>query len=469
MDERCLAQDLQHSFRGMRRDAGFAAFAILIAGLGIGASSTVFSVVNALLLRPLPFRDPGRLVWIANGDDCTATQTEHYSDLRELNRSFSDLAGWSAYYRVGDSATDGNRRARAPHQRSRDPELLRIAGCATGHWKIVHRRGVPGEVFRSAGRAAELRLLARRFASDPNVVGRKLTLNNRPVTVVGVLPASFDFASVFAPGTPVDIFIPWPLTDKTKPAGNTMKIIGRLKPGATVQGAQAEFTLLGKQLESQHPERNGIAPRLSPAGTTRERTSESGTVRAGLRGGRGDVDCVRESFESAIGEVRQAAKGNGDAGGVRGGPFAAAAADAYRERGALVLRRGAGTGPRGGGHARDLLIWHAFNLPLLASVRIDGSALGFHAAGGGLLPAYSLVCCRRLQVRLVRGREALKDGSRGSSGGQAACLGPRRTGGFRDRLRLHIAGGRGTADAELSPRPRRESGISTGARGSAED
>ena len=90
-----LAQDLRHSFRGMRRDAGFTAFTILIAGLGIGASSTVFSVVNALLLRPLPFRDPGRLVWITNGDDWTATQAEHYSDLRELNRSFSDLAGSS--------------------------------------------------------------------------------------------------------------------------------------------------------------------------------------------------------------------------------------------------------------------------------------------------------------------------------------------------------------------------------------
>ena len=101
-----LAQDARYAFRGMRRDAGFAAFTILIAGLGIGASSTVFSVVNALLLRPLPFRDPGRLVWISNGDDW-ATQTEHYSDLRELNRSFSDLAGWSGFYRAGDSELTG--------------------------------------------------------------------------------------------------------------------------------------------------------------------------------------------------------------------------------------------------------------------------------------------------------------------------------------------------------------------------
>ncbi len=79
-----LAQDLRHSFRGMRRDAGFTAFTILIAGLGIGASSTVFSLVNALLLRPLPFRDPGRLVFISNGDSFTATQTEHFVGPRQV-------------------------------------------------------------------------------------------------------------------------------------------------------------------------------------------------------------------------------------------------------------------------------------------------------------------------------------------------------------------------------------------------
>src|SRR5215467_2370132 len=102
-----LIQDLRQSFRGMRRDVGFTLFTILIAGLGIGASCTVFSVVNAMLLRPLPFRDPGRLVWISNGDDWTATQTENYSDLRELNRSFSDLAGWSAFYFPGDRQLTG--------------------------------------------------------------------------------------------------------------------------------------------------------------------------------------------------------------------------------------------------------------------------------------------------------------------------------------------------------------------------
>src|SRR5580658_2531300 len=88
-----LAQDLRQAFRGMRRDVGFTAFTILIAGLGIGASTTVFSVVNALLLRPLPFRDPGQLVWISNnghdGEEWT-TQVSHFLDLRKQNRSFAD-------------------------------------------------------------------------------------------------------------------------------------------------------------------------------------------------------------------------------------------------------------------------------------------------------------------------------------------------------------------------------------------
>ena len=138
-----LAQDLRHAFRGMRRDAGFTTFVILIAGLGIGASSTVFSVVNALLLRPLPFRDPGRLVWIVNEE--WTTQVDNYLDLRERNQSFSDLAGWFGGLWRRRQATDGNGRAGTPDERSRDCELLPAAGCATGDRKIVHRRRVSAE------------------------------------------------------------------------------------------------------------------------------------------------------------------------------------------------------------------------------------------------------------------------------------------------------------------------------------
>src|SRR5215212_10958431 len=97
-----LLQDLRYTIRVLRRDAGFAAFAILIAGLGIGASSTVFSVVNTLLLRPLPFVEPDRLVWIANGNTAglsgQTTQVGHMLDLRERTRSLSSVGGFFAFY-----------------------------------------------------------------------------------------------------------------------------------------------------------------------------------------------------------------------------------------------------------------------------------------------------------------------------------------------------------------------------------
>ena len=154
-----LTQDLRHSLRGMRRDAASTAFTILIAGLGIGASSTVFSVVNALLLRPLPFRDPGRLVWISNGNDYTSTQAEHYADLRALNQSFSDLAGWGVYG-VGDRELTG---AGEPERLSGVPvtgNFFPTAGCATRDGEIVHGERVPGEVFRSPGHAVDVPFLA---------------------------------------------------------------------------------------------------------------------------------------------------------------------------------------------------------------------------------------------------------------------------------------------------------------------
>jgi predicted permease len=258
-----LASDVKYGFRGMGRNAGSTLFAILIVGLGIGGASTVFSVVNALLLRPLPFRDPGQLVWIANGENYS-TQAEHYSDLRDQNQSFSDLAGWAGTYSSGDRELTG----------AGEPERLTSVPVTQNFFTLLGVEPVIGRSFtreESQGKysAPPAVLLSdsfwrRRFRSDPNVVGQKLTLNNQPAMVVGVLPPSFDFASIFAPGTPVDIFFPWPLTDNTKPTGNTMNIVGRLKPGATVAGAQAEFTVLAKQLVSQHQERNPIFPRLVP-------------------------------------------------------------------------------------------------------------------------------------------------------------------------------------------------------------
>jgi hypothetical protein len=106
-----LLQDLRYTGRTLRRDAGFTTFAVLIAGLGIGASATVFSVVHTLLLRPLPFAEPRHLVWIANRDTTglsgQTTQVGHMLDLRERTQSLSAIAGYFAFYGVGDNLLSG--------------------------------------------------------------------------------------------------------------------------------------------------------------------------------------------------------------------------------------------------------------------------------------------------------------------------------------------------------------------------
>jgi predicted permease len=250
-------------------------------------------------------------------------------------------------------------------------------------------------------------------------------LNNQPVMVVGILPASFDFASVFAAGTPIDLFVPWPLTDNTKPAGNTMEIVGRLKPGATVDGAQAEFTVLAKQLDSQHPERNPIHPRLVPL-----EQHVSGQVRPALVVLMCAVGTVMLIVCANLAHLQMARMGTRQKEMAIRAALGAGRFRLLRQLltesvtlsccGAALGLLLAVAGTRGLAHL------NTFNLPLLASVRVDGSTLAFTllaaVASGvlfGLGPA--------LQVPAYERREGLKDGGRESSGN-------RRHGWFRDGL-----------------------------------
>lgn len=181
-------QDLKHSFRGMRRDAGFTTFVILIAGLGIGASSTIFSVVNTLLLRPLPFHDAGRLVWIANEE--WSTQVSQFLDLRAQNKSFSDMAGFAGVG-VDNTKLSG----------IGDPERLTSSPVTQNFFTLLGVQPMIGRSFTEEECAGKFRdtpaavlsygFWQRRLASDRNVVGQKLNLNGKPVMVVGVLPVRF--------------------------------------------------------------------------------------------------------------------------------------------------------------------------------------------------------------------------------------------------------------------------------------
>jgi predicted permease len=261
-----LIQDLRYTFRTLRRDAAFTTFVVLIAGIGVGASSTVFSVVNTLLLRPLPFAEPDRLVWIANRDvsglSGQTTQVGHMLDLRERAHSLSAVAGYFAFYGVGDNLLSGNG----------EPERLSGVPVSQNFFEVLGIQPFLGRVFNSEEsrwRGPKAVMLShafwqRRFASNPAIVGTAVTLNDEPHTIVGVLPASFDFASAFAPGSHFELYFPFPLSEETSRWGNTMAMIGRLQPGASVESAQAEIRTVATQLTSEYPQRNSFQGNVRP-------------------------------------------------------------------------------------------------------------------------------------------------------------------------------------------------------------
>src|SRR5258707_9571673 len=413
-----LLQDVRYTLRTLRRNAGFTTFAILIVGLGIGASSTVFSVVNALLLRPLPFNDPARLVWISNDDTSglsgQTTQVGHFLDLRERNRSFTDLAAYFSFYGAGDNKLTGlgepERLSGVPVSQNFfpllgvQPQLGRLFNDDECKWNG------PKAVLLSQG------LWKRRFASDPSIVGRPLTLDDSPVTVVGVLPASFDFGSVFAPGSRIDLYFPFPLTEETNRWGNTLAMVGRLKPGVSVQSAQAEFNILADQIRREHPDRNGLAPQLSLLpGYVSGRLRPALLLLACAVGVVMLIVCANLSnLLLARGAARQkeiairAALGAGKARLVR----------QILTESVLLSCCGAALGLRlAFAGTRVLAHLNTVSIPLLENVRIDASALAFTLVMAlltgllfGLVPA--------LQVPSIALHNALKDANRGSSQAQ---------------------------------------------------
>ena len=259
-------QDLRYTLRTLRRDAGFAIFAVLIAGLGIGASATVFSVVHTLLLRPLPFEKPEELVWIANQDvpglSGQTTQVGYLLDLREKGQTLSAVAGYFAFYGVGDNLLSGRG----------EPERLSGVPVSENFFDVLGVKPMLGRTFNaqeSAWNGPKAVMLGypvweRRFGRDPGIVGAPLVINDEPHTVVGVLPPTFDFATVFAPGSRLDVYFPFPLSPETNRWGNTMAMIGRLKPGVGVARAHAEITTLAPQMRREHPERNNFVGVVRP-------------------------------------------------------------------------------------------------------------------------------------------------------------------------------------------------------------
>jgi predicted permease len=253
-----VIQDLRYTFRILRRDCGFTTVGVLILALGIGANIAVFSVVNTILLRPLPFRDPGQLVRIVEKDPKAGESSKTYTadatqDFQQKNHSFQSVSGYFAF-----TAPD-NFKLVGTSQPVPSTGIL----VAEGFFQTLGVEPSLGRLFRPeefVHHAQPAVLLSdsfwrRQLGADRGIVGRTINLSNTSVTVIGVLPNTFDFGSVFSPGAKVDLFVPY-IMDDFRDDGNDLALVGRLKPGVSLGEAQSEADQLFPQLffEHKHPE-----------------------------------------------------------------------------------------------------------------------------------------------------------------------------------------------------------------------
>src|ERR1700734_3104330 len=232
-------QDLNYTLRTLSRDRGFTLVAVFILALAIGANIGVFSVVNTLLLRPLPFPDSHELVWIAPpptswGLSCATYSADAYEEFREQSRAYQDVTGYEAFTPPNNLRLTG----RGEPQSATGIEVIGNFFQVLGVQPAMGRLYTPDEA-RGGPHAVALLTNAywqRQFNADRAIVGKAIELNGTPTTIVGVLPDSFDFGAVFSPGAKVDLFTPLDL-DLERNWGNIVTFLGRLKPEVTVAQA----------------------------------------------------------------------------------------------------------------------------------------------------------------------------------------------------------------------------------------
>ena len=298
-----LWQDLRYGLRMLVKSPGFTGVAVLSLALGIGANTSIFSLVNAVLLRPLPVEEPGRLVFLFNGtrnSPYSVVSYPNYVDYRDQIRAFSSLATYSGI------ALSLNVEDRA--------ELVSGLIVSGNYFDLLGVRAALGRTFlpdedRTPGThpvaVISYGLWQRRFGGDPNMIGKQLALNGRSFTVIGVAPGGFNGIE---PGGTSDIYVPMMMQALVRPprAGYSgemnpdllsrrmagwLSVVGRLKPGVTIEQAQAEAMTIARQLEQAYPDMN------------RDRIATLYPVSKGDPNARGTVLSISALFLSVVGLV----------------------------------------------------------------------------------------------------------------------------------------------------------------------
>ena len=246
-----FVHDIRFGLRMLAKRPAVTLVAVLALGLGIGANSATFTVINALFLRPLPYKDPDRLaiVWERNfprNRTRNVVSPGNYLDWKAQNDAFGKMAALS--------------QIRANLTGAGEPEELQAVIASVEFFPTLGVAPLHGRVFNAeedkpgGPRVVVIshRLWQRRFGSDPGLVGKAITLNGAPYTVLGIMPPRFHFMS-----REIDVWSPMrldPAHDYRKTSGRYMFVVARLKPGASWLQAQAQMDAIGRRLEQAYPE-----------------------------------------------------------------------------------------------------------------------------------------------------------------------------------------------------------------------
>ncbi len=262
-----FVSDVAYALRNLRKDRRFALIATIVLALGIGASTAIFSVVNAALLRPLPYRDPSRLVWadefMPRFNDWGVPNPE-FSNWKTNNRTFEDML---AYNEGAQSNLTG----------AGEPERIEASRVTANFLTVLGIQPALGRTFlpeedKPGGPPAVIlsdSLWRRKFSADPAIVGKAIELDGDAYTVVGVLPASFRFPDkTLAPECLYPAHLP-PEVDWTSKTLSVTRIIGRLAPGVSLNQAHADLAMLAAQSDPEIPPafvhmRQGLKVQVTP-------------------------------------------------------------------------------------------------------------------------------------------------------------------------------------------------------------
>ncbi|HET8889592.1 MAG TPA: ABC transporter permease [Candidatus Angelobacter sp.] len=254
-----LARDLRYAFRAMAKSPGFTVAAILSLAIGIGANTAIFSITSALLLRPLPYKDSDRLVIMWNSSPGLGItrdwfSTAQYFDIKNNHHGFEQvaIAIGGSYNLTGDGDPERVGVTRISH------ELLPLMGAKAYMGRLFteedDKTGSPTVAILTYG------MWARRYGSDPNMVGRRIIINSHLYSVVGVLPRTFTLPREVLPtlegNDQSDLLIPmrFPPNPAEDRGHEDYNIVGKLRPGVTLEQARAEMETITARLRQAHPE-----------------------------------------------------------------------------------------------------------------------------------------------------------------------------------------------------------------------